>query len=285
MWDSDPDTKLWRAAELVYDFAPAFGTDTANALLQGLPDVSPGPPPAAPSKTIPTIPSIDEINASMILSEDRLFFISIPIGTNDVREWRLVQLDFESSVRFSPSCMQTGKFLFEFYIGHPADWRFNAINQRFWLQHFKESDLLHPDQSHDTHLVKPSSSSRAFAVQNNLLIARKYVHLLHTDTFIHGPFNFATVHNRKTRDRISQVDWQVLATHSHMFRNPIPSFDVPTYSIHVDNGIHFSFNDKHHADKLFSQYVLPDVDHNSDNESLFSDYVSDNDSLFSDVAP
>ena len=157
------------------------------------------------------------------------------MGTNDVREWRLIQLDYESSVRRSPSCIETGKFLCDFYISHPSDWRFTAINQRFWLQHFKEADLLHPDQAHESHLIKPSSTSRTYAIKNHLVVARKYVHMLHEDTFIHGPFDFATVHNRKTRDRIAQADWLALANHSHMYQNSVPRFDVPTYSIHVDN--------------------------------------------------
>jgi hypothetical protein len=187
--------------------------------------------------------------------------------------------------------MQTGKFLCEFYIGHPADCRFNAVNQRFWLQYFKESDLLHQDESHEAHLVRPSSSSAAFAARNNLVTARKFIHLLHEDTFIHGPFDFATVHNRKTRDRIGQADWQILADFSHMFQNPIPSFSVPTYSIHVDNGIHYSF--LHNHNMQFLTHTSCDG-HDSDEDSLFSDYVptgnaelplhdSDNGSLFSDV--
>ena len=152
----------------------------------------------------PTIPTIAAFNAAMILSTDRLFFISTPMGTNGVREWRLIQLDNESSVRSSPYCIETGKFLCDFYISHPSDWRFNAINQRFWLQHFK-ADLLNPDQAHESHLIKPSSTSRAYAIKNHLVVAKKYVHMLHEDTFINGPFDFASVHNRKTHDRIAQV--------------------------------------------------------------------------------
>ena len=72
-WESDPDVKRYRAAEMMEDVVTTFSTETA-----------PGPPPAAPNKSIPVIPSIDSLNAAMILSEDRLFFISIPIGTNDV---------------------------------------------------------------------------------------------------------------------------------------------------------------------------------------------------------
>jgi len=45
-----------------------------------------------------------------------------------------------------------------------------------------------------------------------------------------------------------------------------PSFDVPTYSIHVDNGVHFRFPDSHH--EVFS--------HQSDDESLFGSVQDDN---------
>ena len=151
-----------------------------------------------------------------------------------------MQLMFESSVQLSPSCscMQTGKFLVDFYISHPVDWCYNAVNQHFWLQYFKELEVLHPDQASETHLVRPSPSSSGYAIRHNLVPARKYVHLLHEDIFIHGPFDFAMVNNRKTRDRISDQDCQVLASFSHRFQNPLPSFDVPTYSVHVDNGVH-----------------------------------------------
>jgi hypothetical protein len=252
LWDSDENAKLWREAEIDHEIARTFNVAASTA---------PGPPPAAPIICNPKIPTLAALNAAMILSEDRLFFISIPFSSNDIREWRLVQLEYDLSIACSPSCIETGRFLCSFYISHPADFRYNAVNQRFWLQHFKETDLRHPDQPHDLHLVKPSTTSTAFAIKNNLVIAKKYVNLLHEDTFIHGPFNFATVHNRKTRDRISQEDWQILANHSHMFQNSIPSFDVPTYSIHVDNGIYFSFPNKHY--EMFY--------HDSDEDSLFND--------------
>ena len=168
--------------------------------------------------------------------------------------------------------MQTGKFLVPFYSSHPADWRYNDVNQRFWIQYFKESDVLHPYQSSKTHLVRPSTLSAVYAIRNNLVPARKYVYLLHEDTFIHGPFDFATVNSRKTRDRISQQDWQVLASFSHLFQNPILSFDVPTYSVHVDNGVHVVFHDKLHAGMLLTdQYLLPRDDTSDSNSSLFSD--------------
>ena len=214
---------------------------------------APGPPPAAPIICNPKIPTLAVLNAAMILSEDRLFFISIPFSSNDVREWRLVQLEYDLSIACSPSCIETGRFLCSFYISHPADFRYNAVNQRFWLQHFKETDLRHPDQPHDLHLVKPSPTSTAFAIKNHLVVAKKYVNLLHEDTFIHGPFNFATHHGRKTRDRISQEDWDILKKYSSKFQNSIPSSDVPTYSIHVDRGAHTSFHDNNLCNVLISE--------------------------------
>ena len=148
---------------------------------------APGPPPAAPNTFKPAIPTLAALNSSMILSDDRLFFISIPFGSNDVQEWCLVQLEYNLSIACSPSCIETGRFLCSFYISHPADFCFNTVNQRFWLQHFTEADLCHPDQPHDLHLVKPLTTSKAFAIKNHLVVAKKYVNLLHWDTFIHRP--------------------------------------------------------------------------------------------------
>jgi hypothetical protein len=73
LWESDPDAKRWRAVEMMDEVVPTFPIEPA-----------PGPPPAAPNNSIPAIPSIDSLNLTMILSEDRLFFVSIPIETNDV---------------------------------------------------------------------------------------------------------------------------------------------------------------------------------------------------------
>ena len=51
------------------------------------------------------------------------------------------------------------------------------------------------------------------------------------------------VNGRKTRDRVSRDDWNVLASHSSMYHNAIPRFDLPSYSIHVDRGVHIAYSD------------------------------------------
>ncbi len=209
-----------------------------------------GPPPAGPTHSIPKIPAIHLLTAAIINSVDRLFFVSHSIGANSSREWWLARIAFSDSMSLYPSCMLDGKFLFEFYICHPSDWRYNAVNQRYWIQYHGQNDIKCPTLSLETHLIRPSDTSVDYALRHKLLPFRKWLHITHSDTFIHGPFEFATVRGRKTRDRISQDDWNVLLRHTSMFQNPIPSFDVPTYSIHVDRGAHVSYHDQNHCDIL-----------------------------------
>jgi len=104
----------------------------------------------------------------------------------------------------------------------------------------------------DTHLIRPSDSSEDYATRHKLLPFCKWVNLTHHDTFIYGPFDFATVNGRKTQDRISQPDWDVLKTHCNMLHNPLLRFDVPSYSIHVDRGAHVTF----HSDAIARQLII-----------------------------
>ena len=142
-----------------------------------------------------------------------------------------------------PSCLQDGRFLLNFFICHPSDSCVNAINQRYWLQYHTLSELQSPLATTDTHLIRPSDTSVDYAQRHKLCPFQKWLNLTHLDTFIHGPFEFASVHGRKTRDRVSQAEWDVLKSHLDMFHNPLPHFDVPSYSIHVDRGAHVRFHD------------------------------------------
>jgi hypothetical protein len=102
----------------------------------------------------------------------------------------------------------------------------------------------------DTHLIRPSDTSDDYALRHKLHPFQKWLNITHLDTFIHGPFAFASVRGRKTCDRVSQDDWDILRRHSSMFQNTIPHFNVPTYSIHVDRGAHVTYHDEAHCDIL-----------------------------------
>jgi hypothetical protein len=109
-----------------------------------LPSLITGLPPAAPTHKIPAIPSISLLVAAIVRSTDHLFFISCRFGDNKVREWRLARVAFMDLMSLYPSCTLDGRFLFEFYICHPADWWYNAVNQHYWLQFHSRSDLTSP---------------------------------------------------------------------------------------------------------------------------------------------
>ena len=233
-WQNDPDFLSLSHTNII-DLQPVLYT---------------GPPPQPPQFATAAILSIESLMAKVISSEDRLFFVSICTCHNDIREWRLAQLILDSSMSLYPSCTQDGRFLFDIYLSHPSDWRYNAINQRFWLQYHHRNDITNPTVGSDTHLVRPSPTSAQYAEHHQLQPLRKWINITHHDTFIHGPFNFATVNGRKSRDRIADSDWHILRQHSDMFQNPIPSLDVPTYSIHVDRGAHTQIHDRHHCQSL-----------------------------------
>ncbi len=95
----------------------------------------------------------------------------------------------------------------------------------------------------DAHLITPSNTLVDCVAHNQLVTVRCWVNLTHGDMYIHGPFDFAVVRGRKNCDRIEQDSWDVLTSKTLMFTNQIPWFDLPTYSIHMDHGVHTIFLD------------------------------------------
>jgi hypothetical protein len=235
-------------AELIEDLQPFPWRDDEECCMVLTDDdpISPpvmynGPPPSLPiaSNPEPLTPAISTLAPMIISSTDKLFFIAHKIDAADCREWLLVRIAFQDSISLYPSCLQDGRFLVNFYTAHPSDVHFNAINQRFWLQN---RDRNAPTfETMDAHLITPSDTSADRAARHHLVPVRRWVNLTHGDTYLHGPFDFAVVRGRKTRDRIGQDCWDVLATKTSMFTNQLPRFDLPTYSIHVDRGVHTVF--------------------------------------------
>ena len=222
---------------------PWWNEDERRRVLSDNPPISPpvmyhGPPPSPPAipTSKPTPPTIVELAPKIIASADKLFFIAYKLRSSSCREWRLIRVAFADTISLYPSALQDGQFLVEFYLLHPSDMRYNATNQCYWLQY---SDRNGTCNDHlNAHLITPSDTSEDRAKRHNLRPIRCWVNLTHGDTYVHGPFDFATVRGRKTRDRIDQSSWDVLAYKSSMFSNPVPRCGLPTYSIHVDRGIH-----------------------------------------------
>ena len=91
--------------------------------------------------------------------------------------------------------------------------------------------------------VYMSASDLQYAADNNLTKFTQWVHLSHSDVYIHEPFEFATINARKTRDRISKVDWEILASKHAQYDNDPPKMTTASfsYSYHVQTQFHSTF--------------------------------------------
>ncbi len=149
-----------------------------------------------------------------------------------------------------PLCLQDGRFLVKSYTSHYDDVRFNAVNHQYWLQYHSFGKYATPSSSTQTHLIRPTDTSEALATKQRLVLFCWWLNLTHSDTYIHGPFDFATVNGRKTRDQVAQGDWEVLFRHQLQFQNLLPWFDLPSYSVHIDCGIRTTVCDPSHVAAL-----------------------------------
>ena len=216
------------------------------------------PPPLPPTiaPTAPTPPLIGPLVASLLASVDRLFFISHRVPGSGVTEWSLVRIALRDSLREYPNCIQDGQFLVDFYTCHPKDKAFNAVNQPYWLEYHPFRELPNPMRLRTTHLLRPSDNSPDYAASQDLRPFRQWICLLNSDTSIHGPFDFAVVNNRKTRDRVSHDAWGVLHKFGHLFTNQAPSLDLPEYSVHL-RCFHTSFTCKSLSDRVDAYIAHP----------------------------
>jgi hypothetical protein len=103
-----------------------------------------GPPPALAAYQPPCIPPISSLVASIIKSSGKLFFIAHSYNHPMMHEWCLIRVAFEASTTLSPSYLQDGCLLVEFFTLHHDNIWYNAINQHFWLQYHAASNIATP---------------------------------------------------------------------------------------------------------------------------------------------
>jgi hypothetical protein len=101
-----------------------------------------------------------------------------------------------------------------------------------------------PCLSCDTHLIKLSNTSKAYASRHKLFPFQQYVNLTHSDNYMHGPFDVVTFHGCKSCNPVDSADWTILQSHTEMFHDFILLVEVATYSVHIDTCTHTTtFND------------------------------------------
>ena len=181
-----------------------------------------------------TTKSLSMLIARIIKSEDKLFFINHSYEGR--KEWNLVQLNLIETINQNPLAFSDGKFLVEYFIPHPDDDIYSHHNQRFWKEYHARVGAYQIHENY--HLVKPSNNSDLYCKSKSLTPFRKWTHLNHPDTFIHGPFEFATINGRKTRDRISNTDFEILLKAKNKYDNEPPVLISTQTSFHIDTAFH-----------------------------------------------
>ena len=83
-------------------------------------------------------------------------------------EWALVQVYLQRPLQAHPVALQDGKFLVDFYTCHPADKKYNAINQRYWLEYHPILEVAGPYRNRCTHMIWPFAQSPSYAVAEGL---------------------------------------------------------------------------------------------------------------------
>lgn len=213
-----------------------------------------------PTFALSPVPTAQKLASALVASESRLFFISWSRPTSSRREWHLVQVQFESSVSLNPDCLHNGKYLVNFLICHPKDRDIHPKNQRWWLEYHAASSVARLHEG-DYHLIRPDQYASIYAKNNRLHPFCQWVNLLHPATFIHGPFEFATINNRLTRDRISVDDWTQLTIASSKYDDTAPDLDVRDWSgIQYSRNYHTTIMDPDvHARVLATNFIEPEI--------------------------
>jgi len=170
----------------------------------------------------------------------------------------LVRVALSATFAHHPGALQYGHFLVDFYVLHPSDVTYNDVNQRYWLEYHPLSELQHPNHQTSCHLIRPTLTSEEYARASGLTPFRQWLIIHHEDTFIHGPFEFATINGRKTRDRISAEDWSWLRKASHLFSNQTPPTSLPAFCVHLNH--HHSVHHLPHATARVLAYAAMSID-------------------------
>ncbi|KAL3795073.1 LOW QUALITY PROTEIN: hypothetical protein HJC23_006394 [Cyclotella cryptica] len=210
--------------------------------------------PFSPSHTISfvaTPPSSSQLAVSIINSTSSLFFISWHLPSIPHCEWHLVCVDLPSSLSFNPHCLTDGCYLDK--LQHPR-------NQRWWLEYHAASTVACLYQG-DYRILRPDSYAPIYVKELNLHPHCQWVNLLNHGTYVHGPFKFATINGRKTHDRISLSNWEILSQSSDQYDNDPPDLDHRYFtSIQFLHSYHTVISDPTvHDCFMATHFLLPEL--------------------------
>ena len=80
--------------------------------------------------------------------------------------------------------------------------RYNAVNQRCWLEYQPTLEVADPYRNCCTHIIRLLAWSASYVVAKGLRLFSQWVRFTNADTFIVGPFDFSPINGRKSKDRV-----------------------------------------------------------------------------------
>ena len=194
-----------------------------------------------------TSKSLTKLLANLIKSEDKILFINHE--HNNRREWNLIQVDLQQTLEKNPDVVSNGKFLVEYFVSHPHDSNYSSINQRFWREYHNRLGVY---QLHEKfNLIQPSIDEKSYCRKKSLVPYSRWTNLNTSDILLHGPFDFTIVNGRKSKDRISQRDFEALEKKKDTYDNEPPSILIGVSSFHIDTPMHSM-----HISTSISQRIL-----------------------------
>ena len=108
-----------------------------------------------------------------------------------------------------------------FLIQHPHDTTLPHQYKRYWTEYHRTLGTKKLHSNYD--LIKPSDIEAKVAKSNHLVPYREWINMKDDKNILHGPFDFATVNGRKTRDKIDLRDWIILHQLQKEYHNNPPS--------------------------------------------------------------
>ena len=202
-----------------------------------------------PHSCFPTNTTFAQLLAHILSSDDKLFFIKYILPNQARSEWKLVRIDLETSLSKRPSCLQDGRFLIDFYIAHPNDKKLPPEDTRYWLEYHERINTK--TIGVDYHIIQPSELLTEQALNKGLVTYREWFDFSNISNILHGPFNFASRNNKKTRDRISTLDWNLLQSQHTSYDNSPPVLSSSTATIlHLNEPIFYSGQHEHVSNRV-----------------------------------
>ena len=144
-----------------------------------------------------------------------------------------MRINLDLSMIKHSKCLQDGRFIAEFYTHHVQDNTLDWMSKIFWLEYHKSDRVKRLSEKY--YLLPPTDISVKQASLKNLVPYREYIQFGDPSVLIHGPFQFAKLNGRKTRDRISVDDCNILQSERAKYDDSPPIFRNNLVNINFDS--------------------------------------------------